>query len=78
MEICGYSIKSQPMQAKLLIGYVSDNHAVYERLTGRYINYVADLYNVSQEDREERRNLYLENTCSVMLLIKKLNHTHTV
>jgi len=61
MEICGYSIKTQPLEAKLHIGYVSDNHAVYEKLTGReYIHYVADLYKVSKEEREERLEKYLE------------------
>ncbi len=61
MEICGYSIKTQPLEAKLHIGYVSDNHAVYEKLTGReFINYVSDLYKVPLELREERLNRYLE------------------
>jgi len=61
MEICGYNIKTHPLEAKLNIGYVSDNHAVYERLTGReYINYVADLYMVPQLERDERLNHYLD------------------
>ena len=51
----GYDINKQPIEAKLRIGYVSDNHAVYEKLTGReYVNYVADLYLVNQEDRDAR------------------------
>ena len=55
----GYDVQAQPVEAKLRIGYVSDNHAVYERLTGReYINYIADLYMVSQEDRDERIEKY--------------------
>ena len=59
IEICGYDIEKQPLQAKLQMGYVSDNHAVYENLTGReYINYVADLYMVKEEDREERLYKY--------------------
>ncbi|MCR5564595.1 MAG: ABC transporter ATP-binding protein [Gammaproteobacteria bacterium] len=59
IEICGYDIEKYPLQAKLNIGYVSDNHAVYEKLTGReYINYVADLYQVPKEVREERINHY--------------------
>ncbi len=62
MEICGYSIKTQPLEAKLQIGYVSDNHALYEKLTGReYIQYVCDLYKVSDELREERLDGLLEN-----------------
>jgi ABC-2 type transport system ATP-binding protein len=53
--IDGYSIKSQPIEAKMRIGYVSDNHAVYEKLTGReYINYVADLYKIDKETRDQR------------------------
>jgi ABC-2 type transport system ATP-binding protein len=55
MEICGYSIKSQQLEAKIRMGFVSDNHAVYEKLTGReYIHYVADLYRVPVELRDER------------------------
>ena len=51
----GYDVAKQSVEAKLNIGYVSDNHAVYERLTGReYINYIADLYMVSQKERDER------------------------
>lgn len=53
--IDGYDISKQPIEAKLRVGYVSDNHAVYEKLTGReYINYVADLYLVPVNEREER------------------------
>lgn len=59
IEVCGYDIEKYPLQAKLNIGYVSDNHAVYEKLTGReYINYVADLYQVPKEVRDERINHY--------------------
>ncbi|MEG1923258.1 MAG: YwaF family protein [Clostridia bacterium] len=55
MEVCGYDISKQPLEAKKKIGYVSDNHAVYEHLTGReYIDYIADLYEVSANDRNER------------------------
>jgi ABC-2 type transport system ATP-binding protein len=61
MEIAGYDVAKQPIEAKLRIGYVSDNHAVYERLTGReYINYVADLYLVPQEERDERIEKYVQ------------------
>ena len=60
IEICGFDIAKQPLEAKMQIGYVSDNHAVYENLTGReYVNYVADLYNVSKEDRDERIAKYV-------------------
>ena len=59
--IDGYDITKQPLEAKLRIGYVSDNHAVYEKLTGReYVNYVADLYLVSKEDRDVRIAKYVK------------------
>lgn len=55
MEVLGYSIKSQPLEAKLRMGYVSDNHAVYEKLTGReYIFYVASLYQIADDIRDQR------------------------
>ncbi len=61
IEVEGYDISRQPMEAKMHIGYVSDNHAVYEKLTGReYVNYVADLYRVSPEDREARLEKYVK------------------
>ena len=54
IEICGYDVEKQSVQAKLNLGFVPDHYALYENLTGReYINYVADLYNVSKEERDE-------------------------
>ena len=51
----GVSIKTDPLSAKKMIGYVSDNHSVFERLTGReYVNHIANLYRVSVEDMETR------------------------
>ena len=59
--VCGHDMKTDPIEAKRNIGYVPDNHSVYEKLTGReYINYIADLYGVSLEDREARMNRYLK------------------
>ena len=59
--ICGYDIARQPLKAKMNIGFVSDNHAVYEHLTGReYVNYIADLYNVSKQDRDLRIEKYVK------------------
>ena len=59
MIINGYDVAKQPVETKLRVGYVSDNHAVYENLTGReYINYIADLYMVNKADRDERISKY--------------------
>ena len=49
------------MQSKKCIGYVPDHYALYEKLTGReYINYIADLYGVSKEDRDVRIAKYID------------------
>ena len=54
IEICGYDVEKQSVQAKLNLGFVPDHYALYENLTGReYINYIADLYNVGQDERNE-------------------------
>lgn len=61
IEVCGYDVSTQSVQAKRQIGFVPDHYALYERLTAReYINYIADLYDVSQEDRTERLNHFIE------------------
>jgi ABC-2 type transport system ATP-binding protein len=55
INVCGYDVVESPSESKLLIGYVPDNYALYENLTGRqYVSYIADLYKVSKEDHEKR------------------------
>lgn len=62
IEICGYDVEKQSVQAKKETGFVPDHYALYENLTGReYINYIADLYEVSQEDRDSRISKYVTN-----------------
>ncbi len=61
IEVCGYDVKTQSVQAKMQIGFVPDHYALYEKLTAReYINYIADLYEVSQQDRDERLNRFIK------------------
>ena len=58
--VCGYNVKSQPVYAKSQIGFVPDHYALYEKLTGReYLNYIADIYEVSKEDRDYRLLKYI-------------------
>lgn len=58
--VCGYDVDTQGVEAKRQIGFVPDHYALYEKLTGReYINYIADLYNVPLEERNERINNYV-------------------
>lgn len=61
IEVCGYDVDKQQVMAKRQIGFVPDHYALYEKLTGReYINYIADLYEVEQEERDKRINRYVE------------------
>ena len=60
IEVCGYDVDKQSVQAKHELGFVPDHYALYENLTGReYINYIADLYEVSREDRDARIEHYV-------------------
>ncbi len=53
----GKSLKTNPLAAKADIGYVSDDHALYEGLTGiEYINFISDVFRVGAAEREERLN----------------------
>ena len=61
IEICGYDVSKNSVEAKYNIGYVPDHYALYEKLTGReYINYIADIYEVSQEERNTRIEKYIK------------------
>ncbi|MDR0850735.1 MAG: YwaF family protein [Christensenellaceae bacterium] len=67
IEVCGYDVEKQSVDAKYNIGFVPDHYALYERLTGReYINYMADLYKVSKENRDNRIQHFVD--------IFELNH----
>ena len=51
--IAGKSIRSQPLAAKQVMAYLPDNPDLYEHLSGaQYINFVADIYGVSAEERQ--------------------------
>ncbi|MEG0292145.1 MAG: ABC transporter ATP-binding protein [Anaerovoracaceae bacterium] len=51
----GISIKENPIECKAKMGYIPDNPDLYEFFTGiKYLNFIADVYQVSKEDREAR------------------------
>lgn len=53
--IDGKSIKENPIEAKRLIGLVPDNPDSFLKLRGiEYLNFMADIYEVSTEDRIKR------------------------
>lgn len=61
ISIDGVSIKDDPVKAKTHIGYVSDDHVLYDGLTGlEYINFICDVFQVSGAEREDRLGKYLE------------------
>ena len=57
----GKSIKTDPMGCKQVMAYVPDNPDLYDFMTGiQYLNFVADIYGVSKQDRVERIRHYGE------------------
>jgi len=57
----GFDISKEPIKAKQIIGYVPDNRATFEKMTGiEYINFMADIYNISSKDRLETLNMLNE------------------
>ena len=59
IRICGYEMMEDPIEAKNNFGYVSDDHVLFEKMTGyEFINFMADIYKVSKEDREARVEMF--------------------
>lgn len=55
ITINGVSVKENPMYCKKNLAYIPDNPDLYEYLTGiQYLNFVADIFQLSKEEREER------------------------
>lgn len=54
ITILGHSIKTDPINAKMNFGFVTDNHAVFSKMTGmQYISFMADIYKVSSSQRTD-------------------------
>lgn len=59
--IDGKSMKLEPIECKKKIAYIPDNPDLYEYLTGiQYLNFIADAYEVSKNDREQRIHKYAD------------------
>ncbi len=59
--IDGVSIKDNPLECKRKLAYIPDNPDLYEYLTGiQYLNFVADVYQVSKQDRQTRIKKYAD------------------
>ena len=59
--IDGISIKDNPIACKKNIAYIPDNPDLYDHLKGiEYLNFIADVYGISVEKREELIKKYAD------------------
>ena len=59
--INGKNIAEEPIACKREMAYIPDNPDLYEHLTGiQYLNFVADIFGVSESDRDERIQKYAD------------------
>lgn len=76
--INGMSIKDNPIECKKIMAYIPDNPDLYESLTAiQYLNFVADVYGVSETQREELIKKYgdaFEITNNFGSLISSYSH----
>jgi len=57
--IDGVSIKENPLECKKKIAYIPDNPDLYNYMSGiSYLKFIADVFEVSAKDREERIKKY--------------------
>jgi ABC-2 type transport system ATP-binding protein len=59
INIHGYSIKKNPLQAKKLMAYIPDNPDIYESLSARqYLDFIADVFDIDLDKRNQRIEAY--------------------
>lgn len=59
--IDGHSVKDEPVACKRITAYIPDNPDLYDNLTGiQYLNFVADVFGISEKEREERIKKYAD------------------
>ena len=60
IEVNGHDVVRDAFAAKREIGYITDSGVLYEKMTGReFVNFMADIYGVSAEDRKARADKLL-------------------
>lgn len=78
IRIGGRNLREAPLACKQVTAYIPDNPDLYEYLTGiQYLNFIADIFKVSAEDRKERIQRYgdeFEITASLGALISSYSH----
>lgn len=59
--IDGISIKENPLECKRRFAYIPDNPDLYDYMTGiKYLNFIADIFGVGANDRQERIKKYAD------------------
>ena len=76
--INGISMAENPLACKGQIAYLSDDPNLYEHMKGiSYLNFIADIFGISQQEREERIQVYadrLELSSQLDGLISSYSH----
>ena len=61
ITVCGKNILDDPLACKRELAYIPDNPDLYEFMSGiKYLNFVADVFGVSADVRQERIRKYAE------------------
>lgn len=61
ITVGGYSIRTDPVAAKRIMAFLPDNPDLYDFMTGiRYLNFIADVYGISSEERTKRIARYAD------------------
>ena len=61
ITVDGLNIRDDPLGCKRKIAYIPDNPDLYDFMTGiQYLNFVADIFGVSAEKRQERIRKYAD------------------
>lgn len=61
ITVDGKSIQEEPLACKKQMAYIPDNPDMYDFMTGiKYLNFIADIFEVSMADRKERIDKYVD------------------
>ena len=61
IEIDGISVKDNPLGCKRILAYIPDNPDLFDYMSGiKYLNFIADVFGVSAEDRQNRIRKYAD------------------
>ena len=61
ITINGVSVKTDPLTCKRQLAYIPDNPDLYDYMTGsKYLNFIADIFGVGAEERQERIPKYAD------------------